>query len=308
MAASSIGGDFPTILSICVIDGTPQGMSIDKDFHMARTNSKTNHYLNTRKLRKGDKALVSKESDRTGRLSDERMYEAIYSAIIKHHLPPGTKLPEDALADVFGVSRTRIRKILHQLSHEGIVSLERNRGASVAKPSIQEARDVFAARHLLETAAVREIAQLSKPEDVKMLRAFVACERDAHEQRDSRAMITLSGEFHLRLVSILNNEPLTEFLKELVSRTSLVIAVYERAGASSCHYDEHEILVEHISKRDSAKAADAMRNHLVSIEESLVLEDSGTPEIKLRDVLTQGLIPQPAERRRSRSRAREGLI
>src|SRR5437867_4139986 len=127
---------------------------------MART--KTNSDLRTRSS--ANKVPVrSNTNNRFGRLSDERMYDEIYSAIIKHNLPPGTKLPEDALADVFGVSRTRIRKVLHQLAHEGMVSLERNRGASVAKPPTQEARDVFAARRLVETAAVREIAQLSKP-------------------------------------------------------------------------------------------------------------------------------------------------
>lgn len=265
---------------------------------MGRT--KTNSDLGTRGLRKVSRVRVTSNSkSHISRLSDDLMYAEIYSAIIKHNLPPGTKLPEDALADVFGVSRTRIRKILHQLAHEGMVSLERNRGASVAKPSIQEARDVFTARRLLETAAVREIAQLGKPEHVKMLRAFVARERDAHEGRDQRAMITLSGEFHLKLISVLNNQPLTEFLKELVSRTSLVIAVYERPGASSCHYDEHEILVEHVAKKEAAKAADAMRTHLLSIEQSLVLEDAGTPEIRLRDVLAQGLVRQSEERRRA---------
>lgn len=261
---------------------------------MARVNSGTGSDRKGREAHKADaRVVVAKSKGRLVRLSDERMYEEIYSAIVEHHLPPGTKLSEDALADVFGVSRTRIRKVLHQLAYEGIVSLERNRGAFVAKPSVRDAREVFAARRLLETAAVREIAQCRRTEDVRALRAFVADERNAHERSDQRAMITLSGEFHLKLIGILGNEKLTEFLRELVSRTSLVIAVYERPGASSCHYDEHEILVDCIAKKEVSKAVDAMQQHLDSIEQSLVLEDVGVSNIRLKDVFAQRVMRRP---------------
>src|SRR5262245_2561315 len=74
--------------------------------------------------------------------SDGHIHRHLLTAIVEHDLVPGTKLPEDALAESFGVSRTRIRKVLQQLAHEGVVQLERHRGATVARPSVQEARDV----------------------------------------------------------------------------------------------------------------------------------------------------------------------
>jgi DNA-binding transcriptional MocR family regulator len=80
----------------------------------------------------------------------QRIYEHIVRAVEEHRLPPGTKLGEETLADLFGVSRARVRQALHHLSLRHIVTLHPNRGAFVAEPSIKEARAVFAARRLVE--------------------------------------------------------------------------------------------------------------------------------------------------------------
>lgn len=66
------------------------------------------------------------------------------TAIVGHaRLMPGTKLAEQKIADIFDVSRTIVRQALNQLSREHLVSSGPARGASVAMPSIEEARQVF---------------------------------------------------------------------------------------------------------------------------------------------------------------------
>lgn len=67
-------------------------------------------------------------------------------AIVEHRLQPGTKLAEQKLADHFGVSRTLVRQALFQLAQNRLVRLEPARGAFVAAPSADEARQVFAVR------------------------------------------------------------------------------------------------------------------------------------------------------------------
>lgn len=69
------------------------------------------------------------------------VYEALRAAILSHHLSPGTKLPEDEIGDVYSVSRTVVRAALQALAHDRLVTLEPKRGAFVAQPSKQEARD-----------------------------------------------------------------------------------------------------------------------------------------------------------------------
>ena len=50
----------------------------------------------------------------------DEIYERIYVAILEHRLHPGTKLGEERMADIFGVSRARVREVLARLAHEHI--------------------------------------------------------------------------------------------------------------------------------------------------------------------------------------------
>src|SRR5262245_61492413 len=87
-------------------------------------------------------------------LPDARIYDRIHAAIIEQRLPPGTKLGEQALSSLFGTSRARVRQVLVDLSHGGMVELHRNRGAYVTQLSTREAREVFTARRLVEAHIV----------------------------------------------------------------------------------------------------------------------------------------------------------
>ena len=86
------------------------------------------------------------------------IYERLLGAILEHRLPPGTKLGEERLATVFGVSRTQVRQALARLTHDRIVTLIANRGAFVSSPTVQEAREVFEARRLIEPSLIRQLA------------------------------------------------------------------------------------------------------------------------------------------------------
>ncbi|HXH02788.1 MAG TPA: GntR family transcriptional regulator, partial [Candidatus Competibacteraceae bacterium] len=110
---------------------------------------------------------------------DETIYQNIFQAILEHQLMPGVRLPEDALAETFGVSRTVIRKVLHRLALERLVTIQPNRGACVAMPSVKEARDVFAARRLVESAALESVVALASREQLRELRRLVERERRA---------------------------------------------------------------------------------------------------------------------------------
>ena len=70
---------------------------------------------------------------------------------------PGTKLAEQKIADIFDVSRTLVRQALNQLSRDRLVTLEPARGAFVATPSVDEARQVFEVRQMIEAAMVKQL-------------------------------------------------------------------------------------------------------------------------------------------------------
>ena len=156
------------------------------------------------------------------------IYAEVLAAIFERRLSPGTKLAEDALGEIFGVSRTVIRTVLQRLAHERIVQIHPNRGAFVAEPTPEEAREVLQARRLIEEGIIREVIRKRSPEDIKALRLSVAAERASLDKGDHTAWVRLSGDFHLRLAAIAGNETLAAYLRELVTRTSLIIVVSER--------------------------------------------------------------------------------
>jgi DNA-binding GntR family transcriptional regulator len=215
------------------------------------------------------KSSASKETAR----SDEFIHRELWGAIIDHRVPPGTALPEDALSSAFGVSRTIIRKVLQRLNHERLVDIVPNKGASVSKPSNEEARQVFDARRAIERAVIERMVERVQDQDIDELAALVADEKKAFETGDKRRRLTLSGEFHIRLANACGNHVLASIVSELVSRTSLIIALYELPGAVPCSHNEHLEIIDAIGRRDAKKAIQYMDHHLQHIEAQIDLSD-----------------------------------
>lgn len=206
--------------------------------------------------------------------ADESIRRELWAAIIDHRIPPGTPLPEDALSSSFGVSRTIIRKVLQRLNHERLVDIVPNKGATVAKPSNEEARQVFDARRAIERAVIERVIEHVRDPEIDALAALVADEKTAFEVGDKRRRLTLSGEFHSRLALLSGNEVLASIVTELVSRTSLIIALYELPGAVPCSHGEHLEIIDAIRRRDARKAIQYMDHHLQHIEAQIDLSDS----------------------------------
>ena len=139
---------------------------------------------------------------------DDVVYEHVFDAILEQRLAPGTRLSEEALGEIFGVSRTIIRRALSRLGHEGVVLLRPNRGAVVASPSVEEARQVFFARRMVEKAITELAVEHATAEQLAELRQMVSDERDSFVRGDRGAGIRLSGEFHLQLAVAARNAPL----------------------------------------------------------------------------------------------------
>jgi DNA-binding GntR family transcriptional regulator len=204
----------------------------------------------------------------------DEIYERIYAAILEHRLQPGTKLGEERMAEIFGVSRTRIREVLARLAHEQIVELFPQRGAYVAKPSIEQARDVFEARRLIEPAVLRRLVDTITPEKVARLRQHNELEADAHRRNDKRAVIRLSGEFHTLVAELAGNSALARSMRELCMLTCLTIFLYDAPTAQTCRNDEHQEIVDAVAKKDRVRAEKLMLAHLDHIEGSLKLDNS----------------------------------
>jgi len=211
------------------------------------------------------------------------VHERIWSAIMDHSLPPETRLVETELCEIFGLGRTRLRQVLQKLAHERVVTLMRNRGAMVSKPSVREAREVFAARRVIEANIVETFIKTATRKDIKHVQDHLAREEEAWRDNDRRAILKLSGEFHLLLAESTNNSILLEFLRDLISRSSLIIAVYQAPGASPCPPDAHRELTATLERRERA-AIKLMIQHLDHLFSDLMLEERNETRVDLRSV------------------------
>jgi len=215
---------------------------------------------------------------------DDEVHARIRGAIAAQELPPGTRLREDQMRLIFGVSRARIRKVFSRLAFEGLVEIEPNRGASVARPSPEEAHEIFAARRAIEETVVRMVAQDFDARQKVILAKHIAKESAAEARRDPAEMTRLSGEFHLLLAEMAGNRPMQKFLRELVTRESLVILAYEKPGKPSCSNHEHQMILDALAKRDVARAAKLMVHHLENVEERLDLDRDTRPAVDLNQL------------------------
>lgn len=215
--------------------------------------------------------------------TNDDVYDRICIAILEHRLPPGTKLVEERLAEIFGVSRARVREVLARMAHEQMVELYPQRGAFVAKPSAQQAIDVFEARRLIEPALLQRLIETVTPDKVARLRSHQELEVDARRREDKRAIVRLSGEFHTLLAELAGNSALSRSMRELSSLTCLIIFLYDTPTATSCRADEHAQIVEAIARRDLPRAQKLIVQHLNHIESSLKL-DAAAQEVDLAEI------------------------
>ncbi|MFZ5528037.1 MAG: GntR family transcriptional regulator [Pseudomonadota bacterium] len=217
----------------------------------------------------------------------EVVYQAIRRAIIEQALVPGTKLPEDPLGQQFQVSRTLVRAALARLASEGLVDVGQKRSAAVAHPSLEEARAIFEVRRCLENEVVRLVIARWRPEMGAQLEGHVRQEEQAAKAGQVMASSRLAGEFHNLLAGMTGNPVLERYLSELVTRCSLILAVYGRPHSSDCAISEHRELIEALRRGDATQAQHLMGHHLEAIETRALLPDVIRSEQDLASILAR---------------------
>lgn len=199
------------------------------------------------------------------RMDDDPVVQGILTAISQKRLKPGTKLGEDKLAGALGTSRIHVRQALAHLASRKIVVQFPNRGAFVCRPSWDEAREMFAARRVIEAATVSAAIDRLDKHGKAALKAHMS--REAADDRGDRwASLSLTAEFHLLIAQLAGNHVLLDMARELMLRTSLAIATFEEPGQPDCSPDCHPDIGALILARDKPAAVAAMTHHLEDIE------------------------------------------
>jgi DNA-binding GntR family transcriptional regulator len=219
-----------------------------------------------------------------GAASVERIAQDLAAAIVDKRLPPGTWLREEALGRVYAVSRTKIRAALVMLAKDKLVQTVPDKGSFVSQPSVQEAREVFSVRRLLESEVVRLFVARAGPRDYDRLAEHVRIERSTLKAPTVGSVRErLLGDFHVELAELCGQTVLTELVTELVARSSLIAMLYQSHNDPHCSSDEHARLLKVCRSGNADAAVAEMVAHLQRVESSLQLD--GGPPVRQPDLV-----------------------
>ena len=213
--------------------------------------------------------------------------DRIVDAILAGRLAPGQRLGEQALADLFGVSRTLVREAMARLSARGMVEVNARRGWFVVQPSIDEAREAFGARLALETGLLHGLTGPLPKAAIRQLKDHVAREQAAIRAADAGERSWLLGDFHVCLAECAGNSLLADILKDLTARTTLIATLYQSTHAASESCAEHAEIVAALEAGDLPLAIARLRAHIGSVAEHLGQETTADdPLASLRAALS----------------------
>lgn len=216
----------------------------------------------------------------------KRIVEVVYKAIIERRLPTGMRLIEIKLSEALKANRNHVRSALQELQYRGVVEIEANKGACVASPSRDRAREVFEARRTIEHTLLSKAVGNATEKDYATLQQLIDDEEVAIANKSRPDMIRLSGEFHLEIGRIAKNSMLTEMLDRLVAASSLIIGLYEPTNSAHCSNGEHQHLLGLIRSGNADKACEFMDRHLEEIESRLLQPDEDNQEMELARLLS----------------------
>lgn len=209
----------------------------------------------------------------------------LQNAIIEHRLQPGTRLSEDEVGEIYGAGRTVVRSALQALAHSGLLEIRRNRGASVAKPTVREAHEVFEARALIEPEVARRAAARITEDDLFRLRAHIEAEHKALADSDMGRALALSGLFHIDIAEIAEHGVYAAMIQSLITKSSLIIALYWVRPDTACESHAHHALLDALARKDGDAAHAIMHSHLIDLHSGLNLKPPVRKETSLAEAL-----------------------
>ncbi|MEJ2601722.1 MAG: GntR family transcriptional regulator [Gammaproteobacteria bacterium] len=198
----------------------------------------------------------------------EKAYEAVREGIVSGRYVPGTRITEQEVAAVAGVSRTPVREALRQLNAEGLLEFVPNQGAVVTSWSKQELNEIFDLRAVLESYAAAQAARHADAAMTARLRKLAEQQMEASRKREPGYLVrikALNDRFHGEIAKAGGNRLLRNILTTL-TQSSLAAITFRNYDAESLSRSaaHHLELVAAIEAGDPDWAASVMRSHILA--------------------------------------------
>lgn len=205
----------------------------------------------------------------------ERIVDFIKDSVVSGRLKPGERVPEQEIAESFGISRTPIREAFRQLESEGFITVTPRKGAVVSPITDKDVKEFYAIKSLLEGFAARTACQKLTPKEVKRLETLNAQMDRCAEKNDVKGFFKLDNQFHDTFLRACGNEKLCVLVHHLVQQferfrfTALALP-----GRMSDSVKQHNGIIDAFKNADTALVetlvrANAERGRDVLVEEIL---------------------------------------
>lgn len=224
-------------------------------------------------------------TDRSPGHDDDHVYLGIRRAIVEGRYPPGTRLIEQRLAEEFDVSRTPVREALHRLQTEGLVIVERNRGAQVRALTEEEISDLYDVRARLESYAAELAAERADARDHGALTAAADAFDRAVRTIDGgtrveavRRLDEANSAFHAGLLAASRHTRIRQLVGRAVD-VPLVFQALRRFGPDDLARSNlfHHLILDAVVGREPVRAGRLMAEHVLQARDNLLghLGDAG---------------------------------
>lgn len=213
----------------------------------------------------------------------QQVYAHLRAGILDSTYPPGSSLPEEAMAAKLNVSRVPIREALRRLSAEGLVTVVPRQGATVTELTSKQFLDAYQVREVLEVLAVRLAVPRLTQDDLDQLDALQHAMHLAADANDAEAFFAVNAEFHGFVVDKADNGDLKSIYDSLIDRMRRYrTPSLDLRGGMTTSLDEHATLLIAIREGNTDEAAHLMAQHIHvpqgALEEELGSEELGEEE------------------------------
>lgn len=182
------------------------------------------------------------------------IYQKIRNDIINGDLTQNEKITESKLAQRYNVSRTPIREAIKQLELEYFI-----RDSYIYVPTVEEYRNIFEMRILIETHAIKKASIVFTQDDIEELKSYATIGDDKTEEE----IIQINDQFHQKIMSATKNSFIIDTyskLKSYIYLFSKTVINKKRPGL----IEEHQKIAEMLEKRQTEAAIELMKEHLLN--------------------------------------------
>lgn len=218
-------------------------------------------------------------------MRSQQVADALFRAVLDHRLIPGAKLGERELGEIFDVSRIVVRQALIRLAEDGLVEVERNRGAFIASPGIREALEIYDSLTVIEQGVAVQALDRIGVAGWGELRSHVQRQRAAVAGGREALADDLGQDFHAVFVGLIRNSVILEAHAQLSRRATLFRSLV-RAEFDYCNLiDEHEKLIDLLEKGRLKPALDLISSHNNNVVRGYVVDRPSREYMPLREAL-----------------------